>query len=446
MPVEFKLPDLGEGIHEGEIIEVLVAVGDAVEDGQPILVVETDKATTEVPSPVSGKVAEILVKPGDEVKVGQVLMTFSVEAEAEKPKPAEKAAAKEDETAAKMKDEPPQAAAAVPEERARPREEAPRAEERIGPVPAAPSTRRLARELGVDIRQVTPSGPGGRVTPEDVRAFAEKGAKPVAEAAAPPEREEGIPLAPAVISRVEIEDHARWGPVERIPLKSVRRATARHMALAWSQIPHVAHQDVADITDLEAFRRRHKAGIEEQGGALSLTVFALKAALAALKAHPRFNASLDTAAEEIVLKRYYHIAVAVDSERGLIVPVIRDVDRKSITELSSELRSLAERTREGKTQVEELQGGTFTITNIGALGGTGFNPIINFPQVAILGMAQARWQAVVQEHREPYEIVPRLMLPLILGFDHRVVDGADAARFLNGVKESLEDPEKLLLV
>ncbi len=245
---------------------------------------------------------------------------------------------------------------------------------------------------------------------------------------------------------MEIEDHARWGPVERIPLKSVRRATARHMALAWSQIPHVAHQDVADITDLEAFRRRHKAGIEEQGGALSLTVFALKAALAALKAHPRFNASLDTAAEEIVLKRYYHIAVAVDSERGLIVPVIRDVDRKSITELSSELRSLAERTREGKTQVEELQGGTFTITNIGALGGTGFNPIINFPQVAILGMAQARWQAVVQEHREPYEIVPRLMLPLILGFDHRVVDGADAARFLNGVKESLEDPEKLLLV
>jgi pyruvate dehydrogenase E2 component (dihydrolipoamide acetyltransferase) len=386
------------------------------------------------------------VTPGDEVKVGQVLMTFSVEAEAGDRKPAEQAAAKGDATAAKKEDEPPKAAAAVREERGRPREEAPGAEERIGPVPAAPSTRRLARELGVDIRQVTPSGPGGRVTPEDVRAFADKGAKPAEEAPAPPEREEGIPLAPAVISRVEIEDHARWGPVERIPLKSVRRATARHMALAWSQIPHVAHQDVADITDLEAFRRRHKAGIMEQGGALSLTVFALKAAVAALKAHPRFNASLDTTAEEIVLKHYYHIAVAVDSDRGLIVPVIRDVDRKSITELSSELRSLAERTREGKTQVEELQGGTFTITNIGALGGTGFNPIVNFPQVAILGMAQARWQPVVQEHREPYEIVPRLMLPLILGFDHRVVDGADAARFLNRVKESLEDPEKLLLV
>jgi pyruvate dehydrogenase E2 component (dihydrolipoamide acetyltransferase) len=208
----------------------------------------------------------------------------------------------------------------------------------------------------------------------------------------------------------------------------------------------VAHQDSADITDLEAFRRRHKAGVEESGGALSLTVFALKAAVAALKAYPRFNSSLDAANEEIVLKHYYHIAVAVDSERGLVVPVIRDVDRKSITELAVELRDLAGRTREGRTQVEDLQGGSFTLTNIGVLGGTGFNPIINFPQVAILGLAQARWQPVVRGHQEPFDVVPRLMLPLILGFDHRVVDGADAARFLNRVKESLEDPEKLLLV
>jgi pyruvate dehydrogenase E2 component (dihydrolipoamide acetyltransferase) len=446
MPVEFKLPDLGEGIHEGEIVEVLVAVGDPVEDGQPILVVETDKATTEVPSPVTGKVAEILVKPGDEVKVGQVLMTFSVEGEAREPRPSERTLPKEDKELAKKREEPSEARAAKQEDKTGPGEEAPQLEERIGPVPATPSTRRLARELGVDIRQVTPSGPGGRVTPDDVRTFADKGAKPAEEPSAPPEGEKGIPLARAVISLVELEDHARWGPVERLPLKSVRRATARHMALAWSQIPHVAHQDAADITDLEAFRRRHKASIEQQGGALSLTVFALKAAVAALKAYPRFNSSLDTVAEEIVLKQYFHIAVAVDSERGLIVPVIRDVDRKSITELSSELLSLAERTRKGKLQVEELQGGSFTITNIGALGGTGFNPIINFPQVAILGMAQARWQTVVRGREEPFEIVPRLMLPLILGFDHRVVDGADAARFLNRVKEILEDPEKLLLV
>jgi pyruvate dehydrogenase E2 component (dihydrolipoamide acetyltransferase) len=301
MPVEFKLPDLGEGIHEGEIIEVLVAAGDTVEDGQPILVVETDKATTEVPSPVSGKVAEILVKPGDAVKVGQVLMTFMVEGEADGRKPAAKVAAPEElEKFAKKEVKPPRDEAPKQREKARSREETPEPEERIGPVPAAPSTRRLARELGLNIRQVTPSGPGGRVTPEDVRAFADKGAKAAEEPAAPPRKEEGIPLAPAVVSRAEIEDHARWGPVERIPLKSVRRATARHMVLAWSQIPHVAHQDAADITDLESFRRRHKAGIEEQGGALSLTVFALKAAVAALKAYPRFNSSLDAVAEEIV--------------------------------------------------------------------------------------------------------------------------------------------------
>ena len=448
MPVEFKLPDLGEGIHEGEIIEVLVAVGDTVEDGQPILVVETDKATTEVPAPVTGKVAEILVKPGDEVKVGQVLMTFSTEDESRATRPVAEAAPKK--SAEAPAQPPPEPLPAKGEERegvVGKADEAPKSPGLSGPVPATPSTRRLARELGVDIREVSPSGPGGRVTAEDVRAFAEQGAKPVAEPEAPPAAERGeIPPAPAVISRVEVEDHARWGPVERIPLKSIRRATARHMALAWSRIPHVAHQDLADITELESFRRRHKAGIEERGGALSLTVFALKAAVAALKAYPRFNASLDGAAEEIVLKKYYHIGVAVDSERGLVVPVIRDVDRKSLTDLAIELLSLAERTREGKTQVEDLQGGSFTITNIGVLGGTGFNPIVNFPQVAILGLAQARRQPVVRGRQEPFEIVPRLMLPLILGFDHRVVDGADAARFLNRVKENLEDPEKLLLV
>ncbi|MCU0588102.1 MAG: 2-oxo acid dehydrogenase subunit E2 [Syntrophobacteraceae bacterium] len=449
MSVEFKLPDLGEGIHEGEIIEVLVAVGDTVEDGQPILVVETDKATTEVPSPVTGKVVEILVKAGDDVKVGQVLMIFSTGAEGGTGRPAvEAAAVKAAETAA----EPEVAALASREAQreagrvAQAATEARQPTERMGPVPAAPSTRRLARELGVDLRRVTPSGPGGRVSAEDVRAFAARGVETALESEAPPAPGREIPLAPAVISRVEVEDHARWGPVERVPLRSVRRATARHMALAWSQIPHVAHQDVADITDLEAFRRRHKAGVEEQGGALSLTVFALKAAVAALKAFPRFNASLDTATEEIVLKHYYHIAIAVDSDRGLVVPVIRDVDGKSITELAVELRGLAERTREGKTQVEDLQGGSFTLTNIGVLGGTGFNPIINFPQVAILGLAQARWQPVVRGRQEPFDVVPRLMLPLILGFDHRVVDGADAARFLNRVKEGLEDPEKLLLV
>jgi pyruvate dehydrogenase E2 component (dihydrolipoamide acetyltransferase) len=218
------------------------------------------------------------------------------------------------------------------------------------------------------------------------------------------------------------------------------------MALAWAQIPHVTHEDVADITDLEALRLRHKGEVEALGGALSLTVFALRAVVAALKAHPRFNSSLDTEAEEIIMKRYYHIGVAVDTDRGLMVPVIRDVDRKSILELSVELHSLAQRTRDGKVDREDMVGGTLTITNVGPLGGTGFTPIINYPQVAILGLAQAKLQPVVRGDEESYEIVPRLMLPLCLGFDHRVVDGADAARFLRLVIRALEEPEDFLMM
>ncbi len=452
---EFKLPDLGEGIHEGEIVDVLVKPGDRVEDGQPVLVVETDKATTEIPAPVTGVVKDIRVKPGDVVKVGQVLIVFSDEAE----EPAEPArvirdAAKEGET----------------EEKPAPREEGPKEERKAPPspkergegkpeptgvspergevpVPAAPSTRRLARELGVDLRQVASSGPAGLVTAEDVRAHAEGRGK----AEAPPrpaEEEEAPPMAAGMAAgkAPPLPDFARWGTVERVPLKSVRRATARHMALSWSQIPHVTHSDVADITELEAFRRRHKAEIEARGGALSMTVFALKAALVALRAFPYFNSSIDSSTEEIILKRYYHIGVAVDSHRGLIVPTIRDVDRKSMVELSQELLEMANRARNGKTASDELSGGTFTITNIGILGGTGFTPIINYPQVAILGLAQARMQPVVTGDMEDLEVTPRLMLPLIIGFDHRVVDGADAARFLKVVIDVLESPEKLMMM
>ncbi|MHC1744607.1 MAG: 2-oxo acid dehydrogenase subunit E2 [Syntrophobacteraceae bacterium] len=455
MSFEFKLPDLGEGIHEGEIIDILVSVGDPVEDGQPVLVVETDKATTEVPAPVTGTVEAINVRPGEQVKVGQVLMVFTEKRATVAAKPAaaevEKPAAPSPpvsapEKAPEMAERPAPSVAAVPAS---------------GPVPAAPSTRRLARELGVDIRLVTATGPGGRVTPEDVRAFAQKGGRieiplePEPGVTAPTEEEVvvltplagvGSPFAEPGPEVGPLMDFARWGAVERTPLRSVRRATARHMALAWSQIPHVVHQDAADITDLEALRRRQKGFIADQGGALSLTVFVLKAAVAALKEFPRFNASLDVTTEEIVLKHYYHIGVAVDTDRGLIVPIIRDVDRKNVLDLSIDLKGLAERTREGKAGRDDLLGGSFTITNIGPLGGTAFSPIINFPQVAILGLAQARWQPVVSGEGEQREIVPRLMLPLILAFDHRVNDGADAARFLNRVKGILEDPQKMLLI
>jgi pyruvate dehydrogenase E2 component (dihydrolipoamide acetyltransferase) len=445
MPKEFRLPDLGEGIHEGEVIEVLVSVGDRVIDGKPILVVETDKATTEIPSPVTGVVQEIRVKPGAMVKVGDVLMVFLEEGEAEALHQAEQKG--EGEKAEQPR--PPSVTAALP---SAPAPAGSALAKAGGPVPAAPSTRRLARELVVDLHLVPPSGPGGRVTPEDVRAFAEDrrhaleppppGAPLTAEVVVLPPAE----LPPPVFKVTPLPDFGRWGPITREPLRSVRRATARHMALAWSQIPHVTHQDVVDITELEALRRRHKEEIQAQHGTLSLTVFAMKAAVAALKAHPRFNATFDGDREEIILKHYYHIGVAVDTERGLIVPVVRDVDRKSITQLALELNDLATRGRAGKIEREEMIGGTFTITNIGVLGGTGFTPIVNYPEVAILGMARASLQPVVKGDEENPEILPRLLLPLILGFDHRVVDGADAARFLGMIMETLGNPEELLMM
>jgi pyruvate dehydrogenase E2 component (dihydrolipoamide acetyltransferase) len=428
MPKEFKLPDLGEGIHEGEISEVLVSVGDHVEDGQPIMVIETDKATTEVPSPVTGTVKEIKVKPGDIVNVGDVLLTFLAEGEAETEET--KPPAKE------TKEEPEKGAKAAPETIAPPRGE--------GPVAAAPSVRRLARELEVDLRQVTPSGPGGRVMAEDVRAFAEKGKK-VAEAP-PPGAEEKVPEPALAAAAQPLPDFSQWGPIERIPLRSVRRTTAKRMTLSWSQIPHVTHNDEADITDLEAMRQKHKAEVEAQGGKLTLTVFALKAVAAALKAHPKFNTTLDTEAQEIILKQYYHIGVAVDTDRGLLVPVVRHVDCKSITDIAKELYDLAERTRSGNADVQDMTGGTFTITNVGPLGGTGFTPIINYPQVAILGLGRSRLRAVVRGGMEDFEIVPRLILPLSLGFDHRVVDGADGARFMGMIINTLENPENLVMM
>jgi pyruvate dehydrogenase E2 component (dihydrolipoamide acetyltransferase) len=323
-----------------------------------------------------------------------------------------------------------------------------------GPVPATPSTRRLARELGIDINQVKPSGPGGRVTPEDVRAFAAGAGRPQVEEApaeveipAGPPSEKGRekePPAPPEAPSLPLFDLI--GPVERIPLRSVRRTIAKHLAMAWSQIPHVTHSDVADLTELEAFRRKHKQQVEAQGGALSLTVFAMKAAAAALKKFPRFNSSLDMESEEIIIKHYRNIGFAVDTERGLLVSVIRDVDCKSIFDLAIELKTLAEKTRQGKATKDEMSGGTFTITNIGPIGGTGFSPIINYPEVAILGMAQARLQPVVAGDEKKHEIVSRLMLPLNITFDHRVLDGAEAARFLNMIIEELENPENLLMM
>jgi pyruvate dehydrogenase E2 component (dihydrolipoamide acetyltransferase) len=272
----------------------------------------------------------------------------------------------------------------------------------------------------------------------------------------PPEPEPGLvtgaEAAPTILQRPStvtvpaLPDFTRWGSVDRVPLRSVRRSTAKHMTLAWSQIPHVNHQDWADVTELELLRQRHKEAVEARGGKLTLTAFVLKAVVAALKTYPQFNTTLDTDREEIIYKRYYHLGVAADTERGLVVPVVRDVDRKSVTELALEMTALIGRAREGTLSLEELQGGTFTLTNIGALGGTGFAPIVNYPEVAILGLGKAQLQPTVRGTLEEHEVIVRLRMPLVLAFDHRVVDGAEAARFVNVVIEALESPEKLLLL
>ncbi len=422
MAMEFKLPDLGEGIHEGEVLSVSVSVGDSVAEGDVILTVETDKAAVEIPSPITGVVAEIHVKPGQTIKVGEVMIVFS-------PEKGEDAGRKEEEKAAPPPPKP------APEKRVSAK----------SPVPASPATRRLARELGVDLYKVSGSGPEGLVTAEDVRAAAEAPEeKKMAEAPAPEPEEVPRPIS---IDVPPLPDFSKWGAVNRVPVRSIRRATARQMSLAWSQIPHVTNQDWVDITDLEAFREKHKTQIEKKGGKLTLITFALKAAATALKTYPHFNASMDSAAGEIIVKRYFHIGVAVDTDDGLIVPVLRDVDRKSITEIAVELADLVGRTRERKTKVEELQGGTFTITNVGGRGGGGhFAPIINYPEVAILGMGKARMQPVVKtSDAGKHEIVARLMLPMVLCFDHRVVDGADAVRFMRVIIDALEDPEELFM-
>jgi len=310
-----------------------------------------------------------------------------------------------------------------------------------GPVPASPATRRLARELGVDLYDVPPTGHGGVVTADDVRAYAEGGKQ------APPAPEpESAEARPITIALPPLPDFTKWGPVERVPVRSIRRATAKQVSLSWSQIPHVTSQAEVDITKLEAFRQKHKTAVGSKDGKLTLTVFALKAAATALKTYPNFNSSLDTESGEIILKRYYDIGVAVDTQEGLIVPVLRDVDRKSITELAIELNELVKRTYERKTSLEEMQGGTFTITNMGSMGGEHFAPIINYPQVAILGMGAARMKPVVIEKRTGvYDIVPRLILPIVITFDHRVLDGGDAQRFLRVLIEALEDPDVLMM-
>ncbi len=420
---EVKLPVLGEDVDSGTVVKVLVSVGDAVTKDTPVLDLDTEKASVEVPASASGKVKEIRVKEGDTVKVGQVLLTLEEAAEAEAA--AEGMAAiqpppqRQPEVIRFRKEEPAPTREAVAHE-IMPRET----------VPAAPSVRRIARELGIDINEVTGTGDESRITDEDVRNYARS---IILNATARNSAVQPVTTA--------LPDFSRWGEIERKPVNSVRRKTAEHLSEAWTSIPHVTHFDSADVTELERLRETFARRVEESGGKLTVTAILVKVAASALKIFPQFNASFDPEREEIIHKKYCNIGVAVDTDRGLLVPVIRNADQKNILELSVELTQVAEKARNRKLAAVEMQGGTFTITNLGGIGGSAFTPIINSPEAAILGAARASHQAVFSGG----QFQPRLMLPLALSFDHRIVDGADAARFLRWVARALEQPFVLSL-
>lgn len=465
MSKQFKFTDPGEGLQEAEILEVHVSDGDTVSDGDVALTIETDKASTEIPAPFNGTVEQVQVAEGDTVEIGDVLMTYSEAGESgAKQSEASSGAQSRQESgggekaSSKAQDGSKQAGqktdqksggsqqtgdkqTSESESRASGESGASKAAsrgDRDQPVPAAPSTRRLAREKGVDLHDVEPSGPEGRVTAEDVEAAAETSRSETKA------RAETSPLTPGV-APPELPDFSQWGEIEREPLRSIRRATAQNMARSWAQIPHVYHQDIADVTALERFRRKHEDSQALAGGKLTLTVLVMKALASTLVRFPRFNTSLDVVNEEIVYKNYCHMGLAVATERGLLVPVIRDVDRKNIVELAIETSDIARKARNGELSRTDMEGGSITVTNPGPLGGSSLTPLINHPQVAILGMGRAQLEPVVSGDLDAYRIEPRLRLPLVLGFDHRVNDGADAARFVSTLIETLADPESLLL-
>jgi len=443
---EFKLPDLGEGIAEGEILKWYVTEGGQIVEDDPLVDVETDKAAVTIPSPRGGTIHALKGKVGDIVNVGDVVVVIN---------DGSAATASEDAVADKTFAEPDAPApAAVPEA------VAPAAIPGVRrPVPAAPATRRLARELKIDINLVTPTGPGGRVVPEDVHRFAYSSgaAAPVAAAAAatdhvPAKQVSGDAAfaefaahASATIPFLELEplpDFSVEGPVEVEALRSIRRKVARKMVTSMTLVPHVAHMDDADVTELDKFRVRERDRRQGgSGGRLTLLDFVIKAITAGLKAAPAFNASLDPFREEIIYKQYYNIGFAADTGHGLVVPVIKGTNNKSIIQIADEIFDKASLAREGKLPPEDMRGGTFTITNVGPLGGTALLPTINYPEVAILGMGKVQEKPVVRDG----EIVIRKILPLTLAFDHRIADGADAARFVAELVRQLSDPNLLLL-
>ena len=434
---EITLPGISENVESGEVIAVLVSVGDVVEKDQPVVELETEKAAFEVPSPERGTISEIDVKQGQTVRVGEVLAKLETDAAAARRQPQKPPREPQPAPPAKQTREKPPAAEQPSEKTPVPKGPPPAPVEKPTPgvpVAAAPSVRQLARELGVEIAEVTP-GSNGRISAEDVKQHARR---LIHGAPAPQPIPAGTPAKETV---QPLPDFAQWGEVERQPMSRTRRTIAETMYYAWTHVPHVTQYDRADITELETFRKAHAAEVEKAGGKLSITSILVKIAASALKAFPPFNASVDSEHSEIVYKKYCHIAVAVDTDRGLLVPVIRDVDKKSIVEVSVELTELARKARDKQIMPDELVGGCFTVSNLGGLGGTTFAPIVYWPQVAILGICRSAWEAVPRDGA----IRERLILPLSLSFDHRIIDGADGARFLHWVAQALEQPLLMML-
>ncbi|HET9309128.1 MAG TPA: dihydrolipoyllysine-residue acetyltransferase [Candidatus Sulfotelmatobacter sp.] len=442
---EFKLPELGENISQGDLVRLMISPGTKVSEGQPVMELETDKAVVEVPSSVSGVVKEVKVKEGEKIKVGQVIFTLEGGAATAPAQTRSRTAPVEHVSGqhgarlafqAAIRAEGKTEEQALPPDQPHPGVPSFSMPEQLGkvagtehrqPVPAAPHVRRLAREVGVDIYEVKGTGPGGRINEDDVKGYA----KALLSAAA-------VQTAPRAghFKQPQLPDFAKWGKIERVSMRGVRRKTAEHLSEAWNTVPHVTQHDRADITELEHLRARFAPKAEEAGGKMTVTAIALKVCAAALKVFPQFNASIDIEKEEIVYKQYINIGVAADTDRGLLVPVIRDVDKQNIVELAVALSQLSRKAREKKLAPSDMEGGTFTITNLGGIGGIGFTPIVNYPEVAILGLSRSRMEP--EWINGKFE--PRLILPLSLSYDHRLIDGADAARFLRWISEAFEQP------
>jgi pyruvate dehydrogenase E2 component (dihydrolipoamide acetyltransferase) len=438
---EIKIPEISENVESGTVVVVLVEMGQMVDVDDSIIELETDKAVVEIPTPYKGKITEILVKEGDEVNIGAVIARVETEVADLDEEPEEVAAAEIPEDKEIEEAEPEKAPEAEPVKEAveaTPKEEPPPPPKEIqkieepalkrGPAPASPSVRRLARELGVDIHTVQAGGPGARITEADVKAHVKK-MRPTAAAPGP---------AAGRIAAHEpvLPDFSRWGEVEAVDLPTIRRITAESVAVSWHTVPHVTQFDRADITTLQEFLDKHSDRVAQAGGKLTVTAVLMKVCAEALRKFPNFNASIDPANNKLILKHYVHIGLMVDTPHGLLAPIVRDADSKSITDLALEIVDLAERTRKRKVKPDELEGGTFSISNQGGIGGTNFTPIVLWPQAAILGVSRS----AIEPRYIKGEFRPRMILPLSLSYDHRIIDGADAARFLRWVCESLAYP------